>query len=183
MIKFLKELTSEMIWTSILYILIGAVLMFSPEVTMTFITYAIGTLSLLYGVMHIYQYVQNREIEGFFRFDLFLGILMAAFGIFIYIQPVFVISILPIMTGIIMLINGISQFQRAMDLKKAEYERWNVILLTSILMLILAAILIFYPFDAVASIVMLIGACFIFNGISDLWSIHCVKQRIEKFLD
>ena len=36
------------------------------------------------------------------------------------------------------------------------------------------------PFDAAASMVMFIGICLVFDGISELWTVYCIRKHIQE---
>ncbi|MEG2958970.1 MAG: hypothetical protein RR828_04460, partial [Oscillospiraceae bacterium] len=56
------------------------------------------------------------------------------------------------------------------------YEKWWVVLILALLTAALALLVIFNPFGALNTLIMVIGGILIYQGISDLWAISRISK-------
>ena len=114
-------------------IIAGLLLLVFPQQSLNVITYAIGAVALIYGILKIVSYFRNREYSPMFTWELILGIILVGIGIFSFTNPGGIFAILPIILGVLVLIEGISKAQRAMMLQKYGYPKWQAALLAAVL--------------------------------------------------
>ena len=75
---------------------------------------------------------------------------------------------------------------QAIDLKKMQYDNWWVALLLSLLTVALGVVLICNPFTIVDTVVRIIGAFLVYDGLSDMWILSRVfktKKNRENIID
>ena len=83
---------------------------------MDVVTYAIGAISLVYGVMRMVSFFRNRSVSFLFVGDLILGIVLLGIGIFSFTNPGGIFAFLPFgalvitvrILGIILIVDGIT---------------------------------------------------------------------------
>lgn len=109
---------------AIIGIAAGLLLLVFPQEAINVITYGIGIVSLVYGVVRIVDYFKNRDISPFFAGELILGVVLVGIGLFSFLNPGGIFAILPIIFGILVLVEGISKLQRALMLRRYGYPRW-----------------------------------------------------------
>lgn len=63
-------------------IIAGLLLLVFPQQSLNVITYAIGAVALIYGILKIVSYFRNREYSPLFTWELILGIILVGIGIF-----------------------------------------------------------------------------------------------------
>lgn len=177
MFKFLKD---SYIITSLLYILMGLILFLYPDKSLKVVCYLFGMIILLFGVIKILGYFRDIR-DGFtFPLNLLVGIVFTVVGGFLLLQSELVISILPVVLGVYIVLDSFMNIRQAMDLKKAGYERWKNMLIPAVVMVVLAAVMIFNPFKTMAVTVMFIGGVFLLRGVSNLYSIAFTANRLKK---
>ena len=163
----LKGIRNSIIVTSLLYIVLGVVLIVFPEVSLGLACILIGAVTLIYGVVRIVAFVRDGgEASG--RFDLFVGVLLAALGIFLLVCPQVIVSLIPIALGIYIIVDSVSAVKKALDLKALGFERWWVSFLVALALLILGAVMVVRPLAAASVPVVFIGIVFLFDGVSTL---------------
>ena len=126
-------------------------------------------------VMRMVSFFRNRSVSFLFVGDLILGIVLLGIGIFSFTNPGGIFAFLPIVLGIIVLIEGISKIQRAWMLKRNFYQRWQAALLIGIAIAALGVVLIFNPFGALVITVRILGIILIVDGITGLWVGHALR--------
>lgn len=176
--EYLKNMKISFLLAAVLYIVLGAVLVIWPGTTATVVCYAFGGILTLYGLVSIASFFLSRAAG--FAFELFSGIVSGALGVLLLVRPEIVISILPVVLGLFILVDGLVNLKRAFELRRLEYPRWMVSLVLSLVSLVLAAVVLFHPYLAAEALVQVIGGVFIYEGISDLWTIFMVSRMTRE---
>ena len=171
--EYFKSMKISFLLAAVLYILLGVVLLVWPGTTAAVICYAFGGILVFYGAATILGFFLSRA--GGFVLELFLGIVAGALGIFFLVRPQVIISILPVALGLFILVDGLLNLKRAADLRRLEYSRWYVSLVLSLISLILGLVVL-HPYLAAEALVMVIGGVFIYEGLSDIWTIFMVGR-------
>ena len=97
------------------------------------------------------------------------------------LRPVIVASVLPVILGLFIVVDGLVNLKRALELRRMLYLRWTVPLALSAGSAVLGLVIVFQPFLAAEALVMLIGAVLIYEGLSDLWTIFRVSQWTKEY--
>ena len=176
--EYLKNMKISFLLAAALYILLGLVLLIWPGATATVVCYAFGGILALYGAASILSFFLSRA-SGF-AFELLSGIVSAALGILLLVRPEIVISVLPVVLGLFILVDGLVNLKRALELRRLEYSRWAVSLALSLVSLILALVVLFHPYLTAEALVRVIGAVFVYEGLSDLWTILMVSRMTRQ---
>ena len=99
--------------TSAVCIVLGLVLFFLPGLALHLVGKLTGALVFIYGVLNVVSYFRSEGIHPVFRFGLVYGVLFALVGAFLFSRSGAVASIVPLVFGIALLINGVSELQSA----------------------------------------------------------------------
>lgn len=174
----LKSIRNSLVFTSILYVILGVVLIAFPGSALTLACTLIGIVTLIYAGIRIVSYFQNGGAYAN-RFDLFIGVLLAATGVFLLVCPQFVVSLIPIALGIYILVDSFTAMKKALDMKALGFEKWWISFLVALVLAIFGAVMIFNPFGPLVSLVVFIGWCFIFDGVYTLVN-TIVADRVFK---
>ena len=97
------------VWVAALYIAMGVLLFAFPAATGTFFVWALAGGAAAYGVSHLVRYLQGRKAGAANPGDLFLTVLPAAFSVFALIWPQAILSVLPLVLGSLLLVDGIGK--------------------------------------------------------------------------
>ena len=173
--EFFHNMKLSFLLAAVLYVILGLVLLIWPGVSATVFCYAFGGILLIYGMVAIDSW------QGSFVFELFLGIVAAALGLLFLLRPVIVASVLPVILGLFIVVDGLVNLKRALELRRMLYLRWTVPLALSAGSAVLGLVIVFQPFLAAEALVMLIGAVLIYEGLSDLWTIFRVSQWTKEY--
>lgn len=176
----IKNLKRSYNWISLGYVILGAVFLFWPELSLMTLCYAFGTLTIVYGIVHLITYFVRDRMISVFRYDMVIGIIAVILGILILIRPQYIINILPILLGLFIILSSIMKIQNAVDLKRVGYPKWWLILIFAFISIALGLILIWNPFAAAATLMMFIGASLCIDGIMSLWSMFCLSRNVKK---
>lgn len=174
----IKNWKISFLLAAILYLVLGLVLLLWPGTTAAVICYAFGGILVVYGLAAILSFFVSRAAG--FALDLFLGIAALALGLFLLVRPQVIISILPVVLGLFILVDGLLNLKRALELRRLEYRRWGVSLALSLISLALGLVILFHPYLAAEALVMVIGGVFIYEGLSDIWTIFMVGRLTKE---
>lgn len=179
--EFLKNMKVSFLLASVLYIALGLVLLIWPGISRDLICLSFGLLLLIYGIITIISFFVHDSRLGTFRFELILGIVAAAAGLLFLIKPEFVKSVIPVVLGIYIIIDALLNLKRSLELHSLQYGRWWVILVLSLVSVALGVLILFRPGMTVDVLTMVIGGVFVYNGLSDLWSIFKISRITKEY--
>ena len=149
---------------SLAFLVLGVLLLVMPQTSLLWICYAFGAVVLVTGIVCLIQYARVRGSGFAAPFLLVGGVITAALGLFTLAQPQTVASFLPVVFGLFILVEGCSRIGAALDLARRKADKWWVLLLLSLLSIALGLLLLFDPFEAAVSAVMLCGVLLIVEG-------------------
>ncbi len=175
---FLSNIKKDMVINALLLLIIGCVLLLFPTQVVRMTCYALGAILLVYGGMLLHQYFSSTVRSSL---TLAFSVVLLIAGGFVILRYDLVISLIPFLMGIVFLFFGLQECRMALSLKQADYPKWSVNLLLAVLVLIVAAVLLFYPFRAASLAVRFIGSALIYSALSQLWTIHCLSSHAKDF--
>ena len=85
-------------------------------------------------------------------------------------------SILPVFFGLYIIFDSFINLRRALELRRFGYPKWWLALVLSLAAAAFGALILYNPFAAATTVIAVIGAALIYQGVSDLWSIHMVAR-------
>ena len=174
----IKKMNMTSIIFSILFILIDAFLLARPEDAIHLVSYALGIILALWGLISIVQFFTDRESQNYLEFSFILGVFMFIFGIIIIVKPNTVASIIPLLLGIWMLINGVTKLSYALTLNKNKNAASSIII--SILIIVLGILLVFNPFAGAKTLVQILGVTIIIYSVLDLAECFAIRKIVKK---
>ncbi|MBP3461340.1 MAG: DUF308 domain-containing protein [Bacilli bacterium] len=181
--EFIKNKFKSMYRTSIIFssllILIGMFLLIKPETTLHAISYFMGVALIIWGLVPIIQFFSNKETKQYLEFSFIIGVFALIFGIIIMIKPNIIGSIIPLLIGIWMVINGVTKLYYSLTLNKLSSATASIIL--SIIILVCGLVLIFNPFKGAIILTKIIGISVIIYSILDLVECYTLKKTMKEF--
>lgn len=173
-----KKMNMTSIVFSIIFILIGAFLLARPEDAIHLVSYALGIILVLWGLISIIQFFTDKESQNYLEFGFILGVFVLIFGIIILLKPNTIASIIPLLLGIWMLINGVTKMSYALTLNKNKNAAASIII--SILIIVLGMLLIFNPFAGAKTLVQILGITIIIYSVLDLVECFTIRSILKK---
>ena len=177
--RFLKNMQLNFLLASILYILLGIVLIIWPGFSSVLLCRLLGGGLLLYGLFALGGYLFHSRDADAFRLEFFFGVVAAALGLFFLLKPSMVYFLLSTILGVYVVIDSLVALQRALRLYRLGYARWWASLLLALVGVVLGVLLVVRPFGATKLLIRFIGAVFLYLGISDLWSLRKLSSLIQ----
>lgn len=177
--KFLKRLKTNIVISALLCILLGIVLVVWPDLSIQVVCTAVGAVLLIGGGVRLAVYFMSRDGSVYAQMNLIMGIILAVVGVWILLQPDKVLAIIPIIVGIVIILHGANNLRQAFTLCRDKYDKWWVVLILGLLTVGFGVLLVLRPFEALDTVVMLIGISLIFDGISDIWIVSRIYRTAK----
>ena len=76
---------------------------------------------------------------------------------------------------------GVNKLQNAFDIRKMGFDKWWVMLIMAVLVIITGFMMIFYPLASLLSIIVFMGIGLIFNGACDLIHVLIITIKYQNF--
>ena len=176
----LKKMRNTLTAMSVLYLLLGIIMLIFPAQVSDFICYLVGLMFIFLGVSAVVMYVKEDMKTAFTSFTLVFGILFGAFGVYIVLNPKLLASFIPLVVGIFLLVDSVSKLSVAFDLRKSEYKDWWQMMIVAFIILACGLVLIMNPFGAVKISIMVIGGILIALSVSNIFAVYSYSKVIEK---
>lgn len=165
-----KKYFTTMIVLSILYILIGAVLIIWPEQSRLVLCYILGGGALIYGAYRIITFFLGKDAATGVQFGMAIGAAAVVIGLFLLFKANAVTQVLAMIVGIGVLIDSVLRIQLAFNIRRMGGRDFLPILLCALCMVVLGGLLLFNPFTVVATATIIAGVTLVIDGALTLWS-------------
>ena len=181
--KYLEKVKSTTIVSSIMYILIGLVMVIFPEFVNDFIWYIIGGLIVIFGILQLMNYLSIEYKNFLTGVVLLISLASIALGVYVIFSPEKLISLVPLTIGVIMIVDGIQKLIQIQSIKKAGYDNPIALLIYALLLIVLGIILIKNPFGAILTVIRIIGVFLITDAIEELITVKKYERAFKNFKD
>ena len=171
--KLNKYLNSGIILT-IVFLLVGGILIVKPDISFNVISYLIGASLIVSG---IYLFIIDSKTKNIFINVFLYAILLTLIGILIILNPITLKVILPIFLGLWFLISGI--FKIRLDIYMKDEPYFILSLITNIITVICGVILLINPVESISAITISLGIIIVVSSISSLIDIIIFKKNIN----
>lgn len=172
---------NSLIGASAVYAVLGLILIFFPNHTSALFCTSVGLLLLGYGILTVITFFLRQGMAGFvFQAELVLGVASAIVGVFFLTHTGFILSVIPTLLGAYVLIDALVNLKRGLDLRRLGYAGWTSTLVTSVIALALGGVILWNPFSTGLILWRVIGAVFLYMGVSDLWAVLKLDQMLKK---
>lgn len=161
-----KRIKADMILSAVLCAVMGIVIFVWPDKTIDVLCKILAVGLILIGVVNLISYFTNRSIHPFAGP---LGLIVLLVGFWIFMKPESIVSLVPIVIGVLLVIHGVQDIKVAIESKDNGYERWWSMLIVGSVSLIFGIICIVNAFGLVKLALRFVGIALIYDGASDLW--------------
>jgi uncharacterized membrane protein HdeD (DUF308 family) len=161
-----KKMSITSIIFSLLFIFTGIFLLLKPETAINIVCYVLGVILVLWGVVSIIQFFSDKNSTNYLSLGFIFGAFVFIFGIIILIKPSIIASIVPLLLGVWMVINGVTKLSYSLSIYKINKNILSII--GSILIVVFGVTLIFNPFEGAKGLTQIIGISLIVYSVLDL---------------
>ncbi len=173
--EFFKKLRIAAYLSAVLTIALGGILVAWPMEVTGLICRILGVLLVIMGAVYIFGYfVESRgmlSITG--------GLMFLLLGVWIFITPQSIATLVPIVIGVVLLVHSLRDFQMASEAKQSGSERWGLLFLLALLNCVFGVICICDSFGVVSLAVRMLGIALVYDGISNMIIVYHTAQAIK----
>lgn len=166
--SIIQDMKQNYFVNAVIMIILGLVLVIWPHILGVMLCYLLGGALIVMGAIQLIGFLRGERLGFYNKFSMFMGIVLVLLGIWICTQPRIVLSIIPVVVGIIVLIHGLMDIQYTLDIKRTGSTKWWIALIAAILTLIVGLLLVFNPFTAYEITMIMLGIAMLYDGGSDL---------------
>lgn len=174
----IRKMNITSIIFSIIFILIGTFLLARPEDAIHLVSYALGIILIVWGVISVITFFTDKESQNYLDFGFIVGVFVLIFGIIILVKPDTIASIIPLLLGIWMLINGVTKLSYSLTLNNNKSALSSIII--SLIIVLLGILLIINPFQGAKKIVQILGISILVYSVLDLIECFSIKRVMKK---
>lgn len=168
--------------TSLLLLLLGVLLIFESEATITTISYIIGAILVAAGAFALIRFFSNKDkTASTVGLDILYGIVTIILGVLIVTNPHAIASLIPIVLGICIIISSAMKIQSAFSLKSDSNDLWKTTMIFAIIGSICGIVLLFNPFAGAVLIMRIVGIFIVIYAMLDFISTIIIKKNVEEF--
>lgn len=179
MIKKLNSFINSSICISIMFIIIGIIMVIMPKMSLEVLGIMLSVMLIINGI--ILMVTDIKLNNNFIPVDMLpASILSILLGIMILIYPSILSIIIPLMLGTWFIMTSIFKLRLTLYLSKIQNTPWILLMLISILSIICGFVLILNPIDSSIAITLFMGIVIIVYAISDITNMIVLKRNINK---
>ena len=181
--KVAKTAKGTFILMAVINFILGLCLIIWPHTSAVTICFILGAILAIMGIVNTICYFRG-DVFGLPVFSgLAFGILNLVLGLILLIHPGGAIALLPIIIGIVIIIDSVLRIQTAIDVKRAGVGGWWKILLFAALTTALGILLVVNPFAGAKALMILIGITLILDAIQNIWVVVYVSKYLKEHVE
>ena len=179
--NFIRSIKVNLLSSAILCVILGIVLVAYPDTSMTLVCRTVGVIVLITGLGLVFGYLKSGKEHWYGKIELVFGTILAIVGGFLILRPLGLISIIPIIFGILFIYHGLANMRQAMELRQYKDRGWWLPVLIAATTVLLGIFIINYPIRTMDIIMRVIGACLIYDGLANTVLVGRFVRSIRNF--
>lgn len=163
--EFMKQIRMDLITSSIICIIFGIVLIARPIETVSLFCRVLAIIMIVVGGMFMFSYFLNWMSSGL---SAAMGLIVLLIGVWIFITPGIIETLIPVVIGVILLCHGIQDVRMSWQMKEYGQDSWKFSMVLATISVIFGVLCIIDAFMVVKAAMILLGVALIYNGLSNL---------------
>lgn len=172
--KSIKKAKENLFISSVILCVAGIVFMVFSGTMVNLIGWILGGVFCTIGAVKLIGYIRSQLLVS----ELIVSILCIAAGILLFLHPGWVMSLLSVIIGIYVLIEGVLKIKISVDAKRQAASGWWVLLAIAIVSIGIGILLVVNPFGISKAFMFVVGIALLLSGIQNI--IHAIYT--EKIL-
>ena len=171
-----EKLKKYALLRSIIYILLGAAIIYDPIIVLKWILYIIAAYFALIGIISIITAISKIKEEGLANFDFISGIILVLVGICIVAFAVQISLFIHVLMGILVVVSGSTYFAMGLDVQKSKIVSGVPLMIFSIIVIVAGVLLLVNPFGTQALLFRIFAVALIIMGIGEIVSMITYRK-------
>lgn len=176
----LKKIGINRLIEALVMIIIGVVLIVWTGNSIRLFARILAALLILIGVLVFAAIFTQEERNVISSAGFVAGIIVAAVGVWIFVNPDTFTDFIPKLFGIFIIISGIVNLGQTITLIRNKYDYWSVSLLLAVITIGMGVVLLVEPTFVKEFLVTLIGIFLVYDGVSNIWTITRVAKYVKE---
>lgn len=164
-----EKLRNLFFGSSLLVSALGVFIVLQPDSSLRIITYCLGTVIVLLGLIDLITFLINKEDRGALWYLMVRSIAFFILAAFTFVKSEYVSSILPFLFGFLLSIDGLYKIVTGIQIKKS-LNTWSSVLILGIAILAVGVIIVLNPFKVAKLTMQVIGVSLILDGVFNIWT-------------
>ena len=174
--KFLKRSNWTDIVISIVFVLLGILLVAKPKEMAAAVAILLGAVFIIIGFLKLVDYFTSRDKEDYL---LTIALISVVIGVIVLFCTELITSVFRIIVGIWIIACGIRDFQTALVWKQIKSGLWTFTVVCSLLMIITGIVVLVSTTLALQ----IVGALIITYAVLDLIAKGIFIKKVKNYLD
>ena len=154
--RFLSPSKKETLLIALMYFLFGLILCVFSGSILTATIRMLGIFACVFGGYELFTYFSAKD-QAIGLSAMVVGIPALVFGFLLAVNPNLLLNMFPILAGIFILIQSLSQLQKAFIFKRSGIASWGMDFAVALVMLAAAVFLMFRPSSVIDMIMTITG--------------------------
>ena len=176
--ELLKKMKADFMLSSALCIILGIIIVIYRDGLINLIGRIIAVMMIVIGIVYLGSFLLGLAANSF---SVVAGILVLAAGIWVLSQPAAVMSLVPVIIGVLLLFHGIRAVMETVSAKRMGYSSWGVNLALAVICILSGLVCVFDAFHVVENAMVLVGIILIFNGASNIWIASAAARAAREY--
>ena len=174
----LNKIKINSIVDGLVCIAVGGVMLFWTGMSMALMTNVFGGMLVLAGVLLVMSYF-TRDNSAFFGYLIVAaGIIIALFGVWVLTHNYQFQTLIPRLFGVMILVSGLMNLLQSLSLMGNKYKFGGLSFLFAVATCAIGVMFMIRAYTVGVVFMRVLGACLIFNGLTDLW----ITSRVSKVM-
>lgn len=174
--KIFKKTGWISILESIIFAILGIILINNPEGTIKFVSYALGAIFIIVGIYKMINYISAKGKYSFYNYDFIYGLMAIIIGIITMVCSGAISSIFRIIIGIWIIYSSFMRMSLAIKLKAIDVKVWVYTLILALIMFVCGLYITLNSGTIVVTIGIMIIIYSIIDIIEDIIFMKNVKE-------
>ncbi len=166
-------------------IVMGVALLINPHIITDVLNTAVGVLLIAWAAVGVIGFIASRSSDSREKqsvFSLVSDIIMLLLGVYVFVNPKLLETIVMSALGIYLLCSGIAKLASALHIKKYGTDRWLLPLITATITAVMGAFIIAAPTFLSGSIMFVIGLLLTVAGVVNFVSGFSAARELKKLM-
>lgn len=168
------------IFTAIILLIIGIVMIIKPEFFTNVFLKVIGILGILYGGYSMLTYFQQGNQSRESLLDFIVGVIIFVIACALFLIPQKAMKFITMAAGLYFIVDGAIKIPSAIKISKLIDNSVIVTAISVLLPIVIGIIFIFLPINIYDNIAWLFGLCLIICSCMDIYSIYHLNKLMEQ---
>lgn len=174
--KFLKRTNWTDILTSMLFLILGILLIIKPSETISVISILLGMVLFIMGFLKLVDYFTSKDKEDYL---LIFALIATVLGVIVLCCSDVITGIFRVALGIWIIASGIRNFQTSLVWKEVKSGLWTVTVLCALLMIIAGIVILVSTTLAIR----IVGIAIAIYAVLDIIARSIFLKKVQDYLD